>query len=100
MKKIIVVRYAGDIDATRKYKVVCNGIVLGKISMGESREFQVEETEQELYVKVDSFRSNIVYFELESGEVKSFECGSSTKTFEKYISDFDLNKYLWIKEIC
>ena len=102
MKTIIIARYGESSDTIQKYKIICNEKVIGKISFGESKEYEVEDSEIELYVKLGLIRSNKIVVKLKPDEVKCFECGSSTKKFELSIK-FDLldnpERHLWIKEI-
>lgn len=102
MGKLVIKRDSGYADAARKYKVVCNGKPLGKISNGETQEFSTEDTDLELFLKIDWCRSNKITIQLEPDQVKNIECGSSLRGGKLFLAIvyvfFMPHKYLWIKE--
>ncbi|APE02186.1 hypothetical protein BM526_10215 [Alteromonas mediterranea] len=51
-------RDSGFADRTRDYTVIANGSTLGKIGNGETKDFEIDANEQEVYLSVDWCRSN------------------------------------------
>jgi len=102
MGKIVLKRDSGYADRARKYKLICNGKVLGTILNGETKEFITEQTDLELFLKIDWCRSNKLKIHLEKNQIKSIYCGSSLREvkllFGMIYALFMPHKYLWVKD--
>jgi len=103
MGKLIIKRDKGWVDSARKYKVICNDVILGTLSNGESKEFSTNDTKIVLYFKIDWCRSNKLEMNLNQDQLKYIKCGSSLRGFRMFLGFFYAilmpHKYLWAKEI-
>jgi hypothetical protein len=101
MSTIRLSRDSGYADRTRDYKVVCNSQVIGKISNGETRVFDVSEGKHELYLKIDWCRSNKVLVDVVPGTQVEVHGGSSLRGMKLlgifFLPIFLPHKYLWLR---
>ena len=58
MSTIKISRDSGYADRIRDYKVVCNSEVIGNISNGETKVFEIPEGKNEIYMEIDWCSSN------------------------------------------
>lgn len=99
---IKIKRDSGYADRLRAYKVVLNGEVIGKITNGQTVEFDIPKGIHKLQLKIDWCRSNIVEFEMKNKTIE-FECGSNLRGAKIFLALFYIlflsNKYIWLKKI-
>ena len=100
MATIELKREKGFKDAVRAYKVELDGQVIVSISGGESVSFNIQPGAHRLRLKIDWCGSNPVGFQINEGQVLSFECGNNVPSFLELIYVIFLrNKYLWLKPV-
>jgi len=72
---LTIIRDSNATNGTRAYKVVLDGVVLGKIKNNQTLEFDLAPGHHELVLKIDWCRSNIVEFDTEDGNAR-YACGA------------------------
>ena len=75
MGKIVIYRTSEYSNRYRNYEVYVDGKKLGKISNGETREYEVLPGQHSLVAKIDWCSSKSILFDMNAGEVKSFKVG-------------------------
>ena len=82
----------------RRFKVVLDGRTVGDIRPRETVTVVVEPGSHRLVIRIDWCSSNTIGFDVERGQVASFDCGSTSLflTFLRVI--FAPHTYLWLKE--
>ena len=95
-------RYSAWQDKIRKYKIVLDGNTLGKISDGETLEFQISNGKHELILKIDWCRSQKLTFDKKDDDVE-FECGSNLQGLKIFLGilyvTLKYNEYISLKQI-
>lgn len=98
---IIISRVSSSSDKIRKYKVIVDDKEVGNIKDGETKCFEVDEGNHNIYLKIDWCRSNKLDFYVSKDYSIEFECGSSLNDWKLWFGiiyiTFLKNKYLWIK---
>lgn len=72
---LTIVRNSTVADGTRAYKVVLDGVVVGKVKNGETVEFALTPGKHVLHLKIDWCRSDIVEFDSAEGNER-YVCGA------------------------
>ena len=91
-------------DYLRKYKIILDGKLIGKIAKDELKSFNIEPGNHTIYLKIDWCRSNKINFHVSENEDINFICENFSKNnfkgflFPLYITLFK-NKYLTLKEV-
>lgn len=88
-------------DSMRSYKVILDNKCLGEINHGETKNFEIEQGNHIICVKIDWCKSNEIDFYVSENEFIEFNCGNSMKGWRLIFSliyiIFLKNKYLWIR---
>jgi hypothetical protein len=79
MSKIRLKRESAYADSLRYYEVELDGIIIGKIADGETREFNLDPGEHKLRLRIDFARSRQIVFETAKGEMAHFTCASNLR---------------------
>src|SRR5258708_30775305 len=99
---VSISRDAGYADRLRDYRVVCDGVEIGRIANGASGTFEVAPGTHRLVLLVDWCSSNEVSFTIADGETLSLSCGSSLRGFRLllaiYYATFARKRYLWLRQ--
>jgi len=100
MEKIILHRPPGYTDIFRAYEILLDGQPIGNIKRGESVEFDVEQGEHVLQLRIDWLTSNTEIFHTMDGPAK-FTCGSNFDGKKILLAAIYLfspkGDYLWLK---
>jgi hypothetical protein len=86
MATIKISRESAYSGRLRKLKVVVNGKTIGRIGDGETKDFDVKDGNNKLWLKVDWCRSNKVAFSAQDSEVIYFECGPGLRGSKIWLS--------------
>jgi hypothetical protein len=99
---ISISRDSGYADFRRDYRVVCDGVEVGRISDSMSKEFTIAPGRHRLIVKIDWCTSNEVGFTIGPDQVLSFSCGSNLRglrvLFAMYYATLGRKRYLWLRQ--
>jgi hypothetical protein len=99
---VAISRDTGYADQLRDYRVVCDGVELGRISAGASREFTVAPGTHRLLLKIDWCTSNEVAFSIGAEQVVRFSCGSNLRGLRLllafYYATLGRRRYLWLRQ--
>ena len=95
---IIIKRVTGYADKFRAYKVLLDGIEIGDIRQGESKQFPVQEGKHTLQLKIDWCTSESITFDFLDKPIE-FECGSNTAMKAALSAFFKTNNYMRFKRI-
>ena len=98
---ITISRDSGYADRIRAYLVMVDGKELGRLKNGETQT-SVEPGAHEIVMKIDWCGSNTIIFSLADGESARFDCGSSLRGAQMFLSlyyiIFARNEYLWLRQ--
>lgn len=86
-------------DRPRSYKVLVDGVLIGKIRNGETTDFSVPAGHHEARIKIDWTGSDISLFDAGAGEVVHLECepaGSSMTSFFDVLASLGKKGRPWI----
>ncbi len=103
MCKIQITRDSGWADRFRNYKIILDGVTIGKIANGGSETFDIESGPHELQIAIDWCTSNRVRFDTARKALIRFECESSLrglhvfKAFVKILHGKD--SYIRLREV-
>jgi len=101
MSAIKITRDSGYADRIRAYKVICNTEVIGKISNGETKVFDIPTGECELYLKIDWCRSNKIKITGAKDKQINLYGGSSLRGIKLLFALLYIvilpHKYLWLQ---
>ncbi|WP_032095975.1 MULTISPECIES: hypothetical protein [unclassified Alteromonas] len=81
-----ITRDSGFADRTRNYTVIANGITLGKISDGETKDFEIKTNTQEVYLSIDWCRSNKLAATPSGNDVIHLTAESSLRGFRLFLA--------------
>src|SRR5271170_1947937 len=81
MASLIIARDTGYADRIRKYKVVVDGIVVGRIANGETQEFPVTPGRHQLRMKIDWCGSKPLEFSVSEKDVLAFEAKTNLRGY-------------------
>lgn len=81
---ITITRNSGYIDRFRKYKVVVDGEVIGTLTNGETKSFDINAGKHALCLTVDWARSNVVELTASDSDEVKFKCSSSLRGFNVF----------------
>jgi hypothetical protein len=99
---IAISRDTGYADRLRKYRVICDGAEIGRISEGTSTEFAISPGPHCLLLKVDWCSSNEATFSIGTDQVLRFSCGSSLRGLRVLLAIYYLlfarKRYLWLRQ--
>jgi hypothetical protein len=88
-------------DSLRSYKIYIDNIYCGDIRNGEIKEFDIENGEHLIYLKIDWCRSKKSNFVVNNNELLEFNCGNSMNGLKCLFSliyvTFLKNSYLFIQ---
>ncbi len=79
MASLTIVRDSGYADRLRKYKVIVDGIVVGEVGNGETKQFSISPGLHEVSLKIDWCGSKAVEFNLDDGEGLTLQAKSSLR---------------------
>ena len=98
---ISVSRDSGYADRLRVYRVLLDGIEIGRVGNGETKSFDVKPGQHHLALKIDWGSSNAIDFGIANDQSVKFMCGSNLRGFRLaiglYYAIFARSKYLWLK---
>jgi hypothetical protein len=96
-----LVRDSGYADRIRDYRVLIDGLEIGRIANGEERSFDIAPGQHQLSVKIDWCRTDPIEFVAVVDQSSRFQCGSNLRgirvAFALYYALFAPKKYLWLK---
>ncbi len=94
-------RESGRTDRYRDYRVVLDGIEIGRISDGQAESFKIAPGQHTLVLKIDWCRSNRLVVDIAASETWTVSCGSSIQGDRAILAVFYVffawHKYLWLK---
>ncbi|MCL2298135.1 MAG: hypothetical protein FWC38_02720 [Proteobacteria bacterium] len=97
---ITISRERDDREILRKYRVICDGIEIGRISYGSSAEFTISPGSHCLILKIDWCSSNEIHFDIDADRGLRFTCGSNLRGWRWllvfYYALFARKRYLWL----
>jgi hypothetical protein len=79
MPLLEISRDSGYADRARSYTVVIDGIAVGKVRNGETKQFEVSAGDHELRMKIDWCGSRPIHFSVPEGGVASFNARSGLR---------------------
>ena len=79
MASLTVVRDSGYADRMRAYKVILDGVIIGEIRNGQTKEFLVAPGDHQLSLKIDWCGSKAVAFTAAEGETPLFYAKSNLR---------------------
>jgi len=98
---ISLTRDSGYADRRRQYRVLIDGVVIGRIADGATQSYVVTRGNHTLVLKIDWCGSNPLNFEAQSAEVLHFACGSNLRGLRLllvfYYALLARNHYLWLR---
>jgi hypothetical protein len=98
---IVVRRDSGYADRLRDYRILIDGVEIGRVGNGATQDFQITSSPHQLMIKVDWGRSNIVDFDIGEGQTVRIVCGSNLRGWRivlaLYYATFGFRSYLWLK---
>jgi hypothetical protein len=101
MASLTIMRDSGYADRIRKYKVVIDGVVVGHISNGETKEFSVSPGRHHLCMKIDWCGSKPVEFTATEQEAVTFRARSNLRGLKLFGALwrvlFDRNSYILLE---
>jgi hypothetical protein len=101
MASLTIVRDSGYADRIRKYKVVIDGVVVGHVSNGETKEFPVSAGCHHLCMKIDWCGSKLIEFTATEREAVTFRARSNLRGFKLFgalwFILFDRNSYILLE---
>jgi hypothetical protein len=96
-----IYRYSAWVDGMRKYKIILDGNMIGKISDNEHLEFPITKGKHELTLKIDWCRSKTISFDKKDEDVE-FECGSNLKGLKMLLAFLYaavlFNRYIYLEQ--
>jgi hypothetical protein len=99
---LAISRDTGYADQLRDYRVVCDGVELGRISAGTSREFAISPGTHRLVLKIDWCTSNELAFSIGIEQLLRFSCGSNLRGLRLllafYYATLGRTRYLWLRQ--
>lgn len=102
MSTIKVSRDSGYADRIRDYKVICNSEVIGKISDGQTKVFEIPEGKHEIYMKIDWCRSNKLQIDITVDKQLCLFVGSNLRGIKILLAIFFIffapHKYLFLRD--
>lgn len=104
MARVTIGRDRGWADSLRKYAIILNGQIVGKITEGEELEQNLEKGTYELYAKIDWCSSNKLKFSISDSDYeKRIIVKSSLRGFNIFLGIiyvlFLWSKYLKVEEV-
>jgi len=75
MAKLIIIRSNEYLNRLRAYRIYLNGIKLGNVGNGETKEFTVRPGKHQVCAKIDWCGSRTLSFEVAENETKTYEVG-------------------------
>ena len=93
---IILKRTSGYADNLRAYKVLLDGVEIGSIGDGETKQFHASPGNHVLQLKISWCKSNSASFEI-TGDPVSFECGSNSALKAAFSAFFKTQDYMWLR---
>jgi hypothetical protein len=94
-------RDSGFADRLRQYRVILDGLEIGRIGNGEEKHFDISSGQHQLMIKVDWGRSNAVSLVAVDGQSALFNCGSNLRGMRLllaiYYATFGFRNYLWLR---
>lgn len=94
-------RDSGYADRVREYRVLIDGIEIGRIGNGEEKSFDIDPGPHRLSVKIDWCRTDPIAFVAVKDQASRFQCGSNLRgirvAFALYYALFAPKRYLWLQ---
>ena len=98
---ISLTRDSGYADRRRQYRVLIDGVEVGRIADGATESYAVTPGNHTLVLKIDWCGSKLLNFDVQDGQLLYFACGSSLRAFRLllvfYYALLARNDYLWLK---
>lgn len=97
----IVVRRGNDIwmDRNRRYKVLIDGQVVGKLRKNQSESYGVTSGEHQVRVKIDFVKSNSLTVSVPVGQTLNLNCRGHGSLVALFNTLFRWNKYLDLEQV-
>jgi hypothetical protein len=98
---ISVNRDSGYADRLRNYRVLLDGVEIGRLGNGAAKAFEIPSGPHQLMIKIDWGRSNIVAIDIGESQSARFLCGSNLRGWRLllaiYYMSFGFRNYLWLR---
>ena len=86
-------------DGARAYRVVLDGTVVSRVSMGESVDFSCEPGPHSLWMKIDFKKSNTINFTVDPDWTARFECEPGGRYLMALLDLFRAGKYVSLRQL-
>jgi hypothetical protein len=100
---IALSRDSGYADRTRKYRVLLDGVEVGRIANGEVQSIPVASGTHRLQLKIDWCSSNAVDFTAQVDQIAKFHCSSALRgwrvTFALFVVLLNPRGYLRLTRV-
>jgi hypothetical protein len=94
-------RDSGYADRRREYRVLLDGLEIGRIGNGERKIFEVIPGQHRLAIRIDWCATDAISFLAVQDQIAKFNCGSNLRganlVFALYYALLARSKYLWLR---
>jgi hypothetical protein len=94
-------RDAGYADRLRAYRVLVDGVEIGRIGNGETKSFETVTGRHQLAIRIDWCTTGAIDFLAVQDQIATFHCGSNLRGAKLllgiYYALFARSKYLWLR---
>ena len=75
MAKLIIIRNSEYVNRLRTYRIYLDGVKLGNVANGDSKEFEVPAGQHQVWAKIDWCSSPTISFEVKEQQAKTYQIG-------------------------
>ena len=75
MAKLIIIRNSEYVNRLRTYRIYLDGVKLGNVANGDSKEFEVPAGEHQVWAKIGWCSSPTISFEVKEQQAKTYQIG-------------------------
>ena len=76
MAKLIIIRNSEYANRLRSYRIYLDGVKLGNVANGDSKEFVISAGRHQVYAKIDWCSSPTISFDIKEQEAKTYQIGA------------------------
>lgn len=75
MAKLIIIRNSEYVNRLRAYRIYLDGVKLGNVANGDSKEFEVSAGQHQVWATIDWRSSRKISFEVKEQQAKTYQIG-------------------------
>jgi len=76
MAKLIIIRNSEYVNRLRTYLIYLDGVKLGNVANGDSKEFEISAGHHQVWAKINWCSSPTISFDVNEGKAKTYQVGA------------------------